>query len=90
MRRAVRWVLWDLLRVAPFALARPGDVLELDDGRVVRLTHVGDMVWGVEVDPTSLQARPDRTEGVLSVRPDPTRRVHQQDPAAHDVFSARG
>lgn len=90
MRRAVRWVLWDLLRLAPFALARPGDVLGLDDGRVVRLTQVGDMVWGVEVDPTSLRARPDRTEGVLSARPDPARRVHRQDPATNDVFSAGG
>lgn len=89
MRRAVRWMLWDLLRVAPFVLARPGDLLELDDGRVVRVTDVGDSVWGVEVDPTSLRARPDRTEGVLSARPAP-RIVHQPDRATDDVLSARG
>lgn len=89
MRRAVRWLLWDLLGVAPFALAQPGDLLELADGRVVRLTHVGDMVWGVEVDPTSLRARPDRTEGVLSARPAP-RSAPRPDPAVDDVLSVRG
>lgn len=76
--------------VAPFALARPGDVMERSDRRVVRPTHRGNLVWGVEVDPATLRPRPDRTEGVLSSRPDPGRRSRRQQYESDDLFSARG
>jgi hypothetical protein len=69
VRGVVRWLAWDVLGVAPFVAARPGDRLRLSDGREVVLTAVGDTTWAVEVDPATGRARPDRTEGVLHVRP---------------------
>lgn len=69
MRALVRWLAWDVLGVAPLLAARPGDRLRLADGREVVLTAVGDVPWAVEVDPVTGLPRPDRTEGVLHVRP---------------------
>lgn len=76
MRALVRWIAWDVLGVAPFLAARPGDRLRLADGREVVLTAVGDVAWGVEVDPETGRARPDRTEGVLHVVPSRGSRGH--------------